>query len=448
MPLSPHELGLFLERVSPSSRYLLAISGGADSLALTHLFARLCPSKRIRLRACYVDHGLHPDAESWGEYCRGFCHALNVQFTEIKVQLDTLPGDSLEAKARDIRYRSLAEQMEVGSVLVTAHHLNDQAETFLLQLLRGAGPQGLAAMPEIKEFGTGYHLRPLLKVRRQAIEQYCMEHDIQWLEDPSNLDEKFDRNYIRHQLMPVIIRRWPSAPQTIARSSNHMAEMRALVDEYGIDKLCHHLSEDGQRFELHGTAQLSRAQLKHLLRLWLKSLQLPLPSSRKMEVLLADLIDARQQAEPLVRWPGVEIRRYRQTLYATKPLPSMPESWCQTWDLAKPLTLPADLGSLQARAGDAGLSLNAQQRRQLKVIFYRGGERLLMRGGFHTSLKKWFQQQAIPPWERRRLPLLVLDENIIHILGTNYYHEKYHTESGGWQIVWQPCVEIKETPSA
>ncbi len=445
MPLSVDELGLFLERLSPSSRYLLAISGGADSLALTHLFARLKALKGFQLAACYVDHGLHPDAEQWGKYCEEFCRALNVQFTQIQVALELISGESLEAKARDIRYRALAGQMPQGGTLVTAHHLNDQAETFLIQLLRGAGPKGLAAMPEIKQFGNGFHVRPLLSVSRQAIEQYCIEHEIKWLEDPSNLDEKFDRNYIRHQLMPIIVQRWPSASHTIARSSTHMAEISVLLDEYGSDKLRHYLSEDGQKFELHDIKELSRAQLKHLLRLWLQRLELSLPSSRQMEILLTELVYAGEQAQPRVAWPGVEIRRYRQALYATKPFHMPPETWCQTWDLHQPLNLPADLGILNAHYGGAGISLNKQQHRRLKVRFYQGGERLLMRGGFHQRLKKWFQQQAMPPWERRRVPLLVLDEEIIHIVGTNYFQQQYLTESDGWQIVWQPIREQKAT---
>ena len=214
--------------------YWVAYSGGLDSSVLLSLFAELRRQLPIKLKAIHINHGLSPNASTWASLCATQCQSLQISYLERSVQVNANDGESIEEVARKKRYAVFAKCLEDGDILLTAHHQDDQAETFLLQLLRGAGVKGLAAMPQVKAFARGQHMRPLLEFSRSHLQAYAKERQLVWVDDESNLNLDFARNYIRHQLMPVLLQQWEGASDVIARSAAHCAEAQALLEEYAL----------------------------------------------------------------------------------------------------------------------------------------------------------------------------------------------------------------------
>jgi tRNA(Ile)-lysidine synthase len=310
----------------------------------------------------------------------------------------------------------MADRMGQGDTLLTAHQQDDQAETVLLQLLRGAGPRGLAAMPSVARFGPGYRARPLLGFSRRQLQAYAEKHRLDWIEDASNQDTGFDRNYLRRRILPLLRDRWPSLGHTISRSAHHCAESQLLVDEMADRDLEQMLDAKDQTIPVSGLRVLSPPRARALLRTWIGRAGFPLPDSARLERLLGEMTGAGRDRNPLVRWPGVEARRYRDRLFLMSPLPRLDPGLTIDWDTDSPLSLPAGLGRLVADKGVAGISRSLWMGRRIQIRFRHQGERLSLPGRIHTqSFKNFFQQHAIPPWQRSRIPLIYLDGDLASV---------------------------------
>ncbi|HSP01681.1 MAG TPA: tRNA lysidine(34) synthetase TilS, partial [Thioalkalivibrio sp.] len=265
---SPFNLHPFLQTLPPASRLVVAFSGGLDSHVLLHALAALCGEGFYELHAIHIHHGLNSQADAWADHCARVCRDLDVGLEVIAVNARAARGESPEAAARAARYQALASCMKEGDGLLTAHHRRDQAETLLLQLLRGAGSAGLAAMPRWQPLGSGWHGRPLLDVSREAIEDYARERDLHWIEDNSNLDARFDRNLLRQQVMPLLRARWQGVDETLARAAAHQAEGLGLLGDLARQDL------EQIRGELPGTLSVSEltglrpARIRNVLRFW------------------------------------------------------------------------------------------------------------------------------------------------------------------------------------
>ena len=229
MRFSPDHLLQQLHRHGIPPSYQVAFSGGLDSLVLLHALCALRGRLAAGVAAVHVHHGLHSDADEWDAHCQQVCDELGVAYTLLRVDGRPATGESPEAAARDARYRALAEWLPAGHCLLTAQHQDDQAETLLLQLLRGSGVSGLAAMPVMTGLGAGHHLRPLLEMTRPALHHYATAHALRWIEDPSNQSSAYDRKYLRHQVLPRLRERWPAVSSSLSRSAAHCAEASALL---------------------------------------------------------------------------------------------------------------------------------------------------------------------------------------------------------------------------
>jgi tRNA(Ile)-lysidine synthase len=395
-----------LRRYPDPRRYWVAYSGGLDSHVLLHAMARLRDEHGVMLQAAHVDHALHPDSARWAEHCQTVCADLNIPCQTVRVHAKADAGVSPEAAARRARYQALADLMEPGDDLLTAHHQDDQAETLLLQLLRGAGPYGLAAMPPCARFAAGLHLRPLLEFSRAALRRYAEEHKLRWIEDPGNIKRDFARNYLRHDVMPLIHARWPAAAVTLARGARLQAEAAELMDALAELDLRQAQGVQKNTLSISALNTLSDTRRRNVLRQWIKGLGLPQPDSRHVQRLLQDVLSARADATPCVRWRGAEVRRYRDELYAMPPLAPHDASLIVPWDMKQPLTLPADLGVLSCvPSAGAGIKETAG----VTVRFRRGGERCTPSGRHETHvLKKLLQEAGVPPWRRERIPLIYI----------------------------------------
>ncbi|GAB0147315.1 MULTISPECIES: tRNA lysidine(34) synthetase TilS [unclassified Marichromatium] len=392
--LDPERLAADLVALGGRGRCWIAYSGGLDSTVLLHALTR-APLARP-LGAIHIDHGLQPVARDWRRHCRERCRVLGVRFVARALALSPPPGESLEAHAREARYRAFAALLDDDELLLTAHHLDDQAETLLLALLRGSGVHGLAAMPGCAPLGRGRLVRPLLGVSRAQLLDYARRHRLDWIEDPSNDALHHDRNLLRHQVLPLLRGRWPAAASTIARSAAHCAEAATLIDRQAGRDLAAVAGAVPGTLSVAGLCGLEPSVRRAVARLWLRRQGFAVPGRARLERVVGELLTARADAAPQVAWTGCEVRRYRDDLYALQPLPRPPDAALR-WVSGRELVLPQGLGELRL----AGVEL------ALEVRFAGAGGRCRQRpGGPLRALKKVFQEAGVAPWLRPLVPLL------------------------------------------
>lgn len=413
----------------------VAYSGGLDSHVLLSLCHALRSELNFSLRAIHINHGISPHAASWEQHCKAVCTAYQIDYVARSVQLDLAAGISVEEAARIKRYAVFAECIQTGDILLTAHHQDDQAETTLLQLLRGAGPKGLAAMPTLKPLADGWHGRPLLTFPRDVLQDYAEAHRLCWVEDESNLNLKLTRNYIRHAILPLLKQRWPSVTATLARSAAHCSESQVLLEEFALDVCIRARGSRENTLSVLKLAALRPDQQRLVLRSWIQQQGFMLPDARKMASIQQNVLTAASDRRPCVRWQGVEMRRYRDDLFVLATLPPHDSKQVLAWQLEQPLAL-AELGTLQAAlVSGQGLSADIKQ---VSVRFRQGGElACLPERGRHT-LKNLLQEWGVLPWERDRIPLIFIEDMLVGVVGY-FIDSQYAAKSGelGWQMKLQ-----------
>ncbi|PSW12660.1 tRNA lysidine(34) synthetase TilS [Photobacterium sanctipauli] len=398
-----------------SACFVLALSGGMDSRVLLHLMGRyLKQYPQTRCRAVHVHHGLSPNADRWAEQCLQWACDAGIHCVVEHVTLELGKRKSLEEQARQARYQALAKHLQAGSTLMTAQHADDQLETVLLALKRGSGPAGLAAMPTLQPFASGVHWRPLLAAARQDIECYAGQHQLQWVDDESNNDERYDRNFLRHSVTPQLVERWPGLRKAVARSASLCGEQEALLQELLADKLQYALHPDQS---LNISALGSERQAKALIRQWLSQQNARMPSQAQLEQIWHNIAMAKQDANPKLSWHQHEVRRSQERLYLLGRWPDI-STEVVSLTLNKPAPLPGELGgialvetskgSLRRPSVDEPISIRFEPAGQVVQPVGRVGKR---------KLKKLFQEYGIPSWNRRRTPLLFYGEVLAAVAG-------------------------------
>ena len=387
---------LLRERHAP---VMAAFSGGLDSTALLHALAQDSTVRASGLRAVHVHHGLQAQADEWVAHCGEFCAALGVALTVIEAQVERDSGDGLEAAARRARYAAFEDLLREDELLVTAHHRDDQAETFLLRALRGSGPDGLAAMRPWRRFAHGWHWRPLLDTPRTTLLAYARQHGLQWREDPSNVDIAYERNFLRQRILPLLRQRWPHASDALARSASLSAEAAGLLHDEDALALAMAATADPCTLSVDALQALPAPRRARVLRRWVGELGfLPLPGEGVAHI-ESDLLHARADANARFEWRGIAIQRWRDLLHVEPAREPLPPDWRAPWDGRSPLSLPGG-GTLSLQGADALPS-------PMHAFARQGGERIALPGREHShALKHVLQELGIPPWERARLPLL------------------------------------------
>lgn len=419
------------------ARYVVAFSGGVDSAVLLHLASGL--DDGVPLVALHVDHGLHPESARWAEQAANFAAEFGVECRVVKAEI-TDSGHGLEAAARTARYAAFDEFLSVRDWLLSAHHRDDQAETLLLNLIRGSGTLGLAAMPPARPCGHGLLVRPFLDAGRDEIHAYAREHGLDWQDDPSNADRRFDRNFIRHELVPILGARWPGVGKALARSAEIAADTQTLLDALAADDLERIGAATPGRLPLGGLRGLDARRQANLLRYACRQASLPTPPVSRLREIQRTLLNAADDAQPIVAWAGASVRRYRDTVFLLEEgvacdLPTT----VLTPDGS--VSLGAGLGtlSLQSTAGP-GIAPDAVAA-GLTVAPRQGGERLKPTlEGATRRLKSLLQEAAILPWMRDRLPLLVLDGELVAV-GDLWVDAAFQAEPG-YAVVWEGKPDI------
>ncbi|MCP1420768.1 tRNA(Ile)-lysidine synthase [Pseudomonas laurylsulfativorans] len=429
----PSRLLLNLKPWRNAPAWHIAFSGGLDSTVLLHLLATLSKTQSLpALNAIHVHHGLQAVADAWPEHCRAVCAGLGVPLQVVRVQVQ--PGASLERAARDARYHAFTETVQANEILLTAQHRDDQAETLLFRLLRGAGVRGLSGMPRQRPLGKGYLLRPLLDATRAELEAYASEQGLSWVEDPSNEDRQYSRNYLRHQVFPGLTSRWPQAVATMARSAAHLSEAQALLDDLAdIDlSLASTLSDFDwlglPSLELAALEKLSVARQRNALSRWLEP-RTRLPDSDHWSG-WEDLRDATGDARPLWRLAQGELHRAGGRVWWLSGAWLNPLPVAGTWlDPALPLVLP----------GNGVLTLSGKIPDGPVQIRYReGGEVMDLPNRGHRDLKRLLNENAVPSFVRGRLPLLYKDGQLLAVANLRGLDGG---AIGEWHLHWQPLNE-------
>ena len=406
-----------LELTGPKPRIAIALSGGVDSTALAYALLK-STRKFASLRLMHVDHGLQAASAQWCQHCARLAREWRVPFVALRAEIERRRGDSPEAAARDARYALLAQAMEPGEVLITAQHRDDQVETVLLQLFRGAGVAGLAAMPPIAPFGPGRIARPLLDTPRAQILEYAQRHQLHWVEDPTNEQTAFGRNFLRHRVMPAIRERWPGVDLAIARSAVHMADAQKLLDAQALADLA--AAADGAGLNVAALRALPAARRRNLVRAFVARAGLETPQANWLREIVGPMLAARADAQPELKLPGGVLRRRvgRLELEVISEVRAGPgvEIVSKSWrwrddrvlivnEAEDSLTLLDDpAGSIDLDTLPATLTLRAR----------RGGEKLRPGSQARTqALKSLLQAAKIPVDERMRLPLLFAGDRLV-----------------------------------
>jgi len=416
-------------------RWLIGFSGGLDSSVLLHLLSRLSQKNTLPpLIAVHVDHQLQSASAEWQQHCQRTCDALSIELARVVVDVERKPRTSLEDAARNARYAAFESLMRKDDVLLLAHHADDQAETFLLRALRGAGVVGLAAMSPSRPFAGGTLVRPLLDVDRASLQNYANENRIHHIDDPSNSDTQFDRNFLRNTILPQIAERWPRASARFNAAARHLAQANELMQEIAQQDLaqCDIRTVWGSpSIALAPLSALTPSRRRNALRSWLAQLPVQgkalLLSEMQLEQLEQQWFDAREDANPCVIVGSIELRRYRDRGFCVTPLPVVAGG---TWNLRESFPI-AGLGVLRAAQDKGGLRLVDQ----VDVRFRTGGETFYGNGGHHQPLKKWMQEQGVPAWLRDRLPLLFYGDELVAIADIAVAPKwRAKVDEQGWRI--------------
>ena len=416
-----------------SQSILVAFSGGLDSTVLLHQLVQwraLHPD--VALRAIHIHHGLSPHADSWVQHCESVCAQWQVSLVVERVHLED-DGLGIEAQARRARYQAFAQTLLPGEVLMTAQHLDDQCETFLLALKRGSGPAGLSAMGESSPFAGTQLIRPLLAQTREALEAWARQHELCWIEDESNQDDTYDRNFLRLRVTPLLQQRWPHFAQAVARSAALCAEQESLLDELLASDLADCITSRGTLL-LTPLMMMSGVRRAALLRRWLAGLNAPMPSRDGLERIWQEVALAREDASPSFRLGEYEVRRYQSQLWWVKSVDGQSETIIPWLEWKTPLTLPAGLGSVQLiSAGDLRLP---QADEVVSIRFKAPGVLHIVGRNGGRKLKKIWQEQGIPPWRRDTTPLLFYGETLIAAAGVFVTREGAAEGEEGVRLVW------------
>ncbi len=411
-------------RLPNDARIHVGVSGGLDSVVLLHLLATLRKFTEISLTTLHAHHGLHPDADKWQEFCEGLCAKWSVTFKTCHLDVDVKDGEGYEASARKARYRWYASIVKPTDYLLLAHQRDDQAETVLLNLLRGAGIRGLSAMSLTSTFECRRVVRPLLGYDRQQLVAYAAEHQLQWVEDASNRDITYSRNYLRHQIVPLLRERWPAVSGVLARTAERMRRTQILLEEVAAADLqltesqsVEALAGIGYKLSLSGLGDLSDSRFGNLLSYWLRTRGFRSPSHRQMDRVIAELIRRSGSTSAINRWPGTEVRRYEDWLYVLRPLPQPVAMGTRRWDIEQPLIVPElNMKMVAVPVHGAGLA-RARITTPLVIRWRRGGERCRLANRVHRQkLKKLLQERRVPPWVRERIPLVCVGDEIAAVV--------------------------------
>ncbi|WP_339722284.1 tRNA lysidine(34) synthetase TilS [uncultured Paraglaciecola sp.] len=444
------------EPLLSASHIVVAYSGGVDSHVLLHALHNIRQTQHFnfQLSAIHIHHGLSSNADQWQSHCQQVCAQLNIGYQTANVAVVALPRQSLEALAREARYNTLVELAPANSQILLGQHQDDQLETFLLQLKRGAGPKGLSAMnrawesesPLQSDKKVGFY-RPLLDVSQQTILNYAQQHKLQWCEDESNQNTDFERNFLRHDVLPVLHSRWPELARSVARSAALCQEQQSLLDEICAEKL-QKIKASANSLALSELTKLTQPWVHQLVRYWLSELGIQSPSMAVLNQLMPEVLDAAEDATPILQWQGWQFRRFDNQLFVIKAEPAK-VTFNKEWQQQKSIQLPNNQGELifspiVKRQGEtqSGLIVDPSLG---PIIIRTGGFSVRFKpvgSQYSKPIKQWFKQWKVAPWLRESALLVIQNEQVLGLLIEGVWHLGQSIKSNGADTrLWLATLE-------
>jgi len=393
----------------------VALSGGVDSVVLLHLLHQLQKKHRFTLEASHVHHGLSQHADQWVEFCEALCRKWSIALEVHHIQLPKKKSLGIEGEARRLRYEKLLQAKT--DLVVLAHHEDDQAETFLLQLIRGAGVKGLSSMAY---FDEDRHLwRPLLNTSRMDIESYAKQHKLKWVEDESNQNTAFDRNFIRSKVLPILQNRFSHIIKVISRSASHLAEAQHLLDDLAKMDLKSHLKSNQYKYKLQVKTlmKLSPSRAKNVLRYWLELNDQMMPTKDLLDELLRQILTAKKDATIKIHLSKVcEIRRYQDAIFIVPKNQHNQKNYEMIWAGESEMILPNGQKLTFKKVKGRGINLKFLNEQTLKIRNRQGGEFFKPDAKRPTKkIKQLLQESDLPPWERENLPLIFVGDELAFV---------------------------------
>jgi len=425
---------------------VVAYSGGLDSTVLLHGLAALRSSGQLQqtLRALHVNHGLNPAADSWQTCCEQTCRQLAVELQCLPATVAGIPGRSLEELAREARYQLFSEQLQSNEYLVMAHHLDDDMENLLLRLTRGSGPAGLAGMPRSRRVGEAVLLRPLLGYQRQSLLQYAELHDLEWIEDDSNVNTEFDRNFWRHDILPLIARRFPGFRESWRKSMMLCSEANQLQQDLAANDLSILTTDDPRVLKVEPLLELSEPRQRNVLRYWMQELGFQPPGWQLMQRLSKEVLVSSKSGACL-ECPAGSVQRFGNYLVLMQAvsnirLPTQGLSWGPDTDQV--LKLDGN-GELSAHFSMTAEPANTRYRVKCELLgfevrYRQDGERCRLTGRPARTIKKVVQESTLPRWLRSRQPLIYSNGELVCVPGIGVC-EGYlaKPDQPGLEFIWQ-----------
>jgi len=415
----------------------VALSGGMDSVVLLNLLHSLQKKHRFTLNAMHVHHGLSKHADKWVRFCEKLCTKLSIPLDVRYVKLPQKKSLGIEGEARRLRYEKLLQSK--SDLIVLAHHEDDQAETFLLQLIRGAGVKGLSSMAHFDDVRNLW--RPLLNTSRSDIESYAKQHKLKWIEDESNQNIDFDRNFIRSKVFPILKNRFNHIIKVISRSSSHLAEAQHLLDDLAKIDLKNHLKSNKYKhiIQVKSLNKLSLTRAKNVLRYWLEMNDQLMPSKDLLDELLRQVLHAKKDAELKIELSKeFEIRRYQDEIYIVHRNQNTQKNYEIVWNGESEILLPNGSKLQFKKVKGRGINLKFLKDHKLKISNRKGGEFFKPDSKRPTKkIKQLLQESNLPPWERELLPLIFLDKNLACVpnFGVDVKYQSKSQEDG-LEVMW------------
>jgi len=408
-----------------SPTIVVGLSGGLDSIVLTHLLATLSRSSKIfLLKVVHINHQLQRDADEWQSFCSDVCQSLHISFENITVNATPEKGEGPEAAARNARYVAFKSVLKENDILVTAHHLDDQIETVFLQMLRGTGIEGATGISPVSLFGNNYLLRPLLEFSRDDIQSYAEENQLTWVEDPSNQETEFSRNYLRQKVIPLIEKRWPAYRQTIQRFSENMQQAGDVLQEIVEEDIEDVIDKETNSLCIEPLSKLSVNRQNNIIRSWIKKTNGDVPSVAILHQIFL-LMSSTEDAEPVVTWGQTEIRRFQNKLYCMQKnrnkIPENLEINISNWRPGQVVEVPGYGALVLELCEDEGILETYISSENIQIKIRQGGETCKPVGRQKSqSLKKIFQEKKVPPWLRNNTPIVFINGEVAVVVGEFY----------------------------
>ena len=421
-----------IDRLPRARKYWVGFSGGADSTALLLALHRTRDQLAAPFHAIHFHHGLNPEADSWLDFCRDFCRSRDIPFSSRNLKIRPPGGTSTEQESRNCRYQAVADLLGRDEIYLTAHHADDQAETLFLNLMRGSGLEGLAGIPELRNLGSGQVARPLLQWRRAELEAYLLGHGVTWMEDPSNLDQSFDRNFLRNNLFPTLETRWPGVVKRLTRS----ARIARLTSEALAEFVNSHSSDllaDNHKMPLAPLLKLEQPMQALVFRQWLRRREVPALPEVRIHEFLDQLAGASESSRAEVKWSQWQLKLYHQFIWL-QDLSILRNCARQLWANGMKLELEGCPGKLQLHGDPVDIPPGWQvdSRRS-------GGKIRLRESASRQTLKELFRQSGIPPWMRLSIPVLYWGDEAVAI-GDWIIADRLKSwlDSNGLEYRWHP----------